>query len=34
MVHEHYAEYVKVMIENGLEDEIKPQSFAGENYEW
>ncbi len=34
MIHEHYNEYVRVMIENGLEDEIKPQNFGGEEYEW
>jgi cytochrome b subunit of formate dehydrogenase len=34
MIHEHYNEYVKVMIENGLEDEIKPQHFGGEHYGW
>lgn len=34
MIHEHYAEYVRVMVENGLEDEIKPQHFAGAHYKW
>jgi formate dehydrogenase subunit gamma len=34
MIHEHYAMYVKVMIEEGLEDEIKPQHFAGQEYDW
>ena len=34
MIHEHYADYVKVMIAAGLEDEVQPQHFAGEHYEW
>lgn len=34
MIQEHYAQYVRVMIEQGLEDEIKPQHFGGEDYEW
>lgn len=34
MIHEHYAHYVHVMIEAGLEDEIKPQHFGGEHFEW
>ncbi|HHC72446.1 MAG TPA: hypothetical protein ENK54_06050 [Thiotrichales bacterium] len=34
MIHEHYAEYVRRMIEAGLEDEIKPQHFGGREYEW
>ncbi len=34
MIHEHYTYYVQVMIEAGLEDEIKPQHFGGEHYEW
>lgn len=34
MIHEHYNEYVKMMIENGLEEEIKPQHFGGEHYGW
>lgn len=34
MIHEHYNDYVKVMIEAGLENEIKPQHFGGERYEW
>ncbi len=34
MIHEHYAQYVKIMIEAGLEDEVKPQHFAGEEYDW
>ncbi|MDH5435704.1 MAG: hypothetical protein OEX83_02990 [Gammaproteobacteria bacterium] len=34
MIHEHYNDYVKVMIEAGLESEIKPQHFGGEKYEW
>jgi cytochrome b subunit of formate dehydrogenase len=34
MIHEHYNEYVKMMIENGLEEEIKPQHFAGKHLEW
>lgn len=33
MIHEHYAQYVRVMIEQGLEDEIKPQHFGGQEYE-
>ena len=34
MIHEHYNEYLRMMIENGLEDKIKPQDFGGESYEW
>lgn len=34
MIHEHYADYVKVMIEAGLEEEIRPQHFGGEHYGW
>lgn len=34
MIHEHYAEYVKVMIEHDLTDQIKPQHFGGEHYKW
>ncbi len=34
MIHEHYQAYVKTMIDAGLEDEIKPQHFGGEEYEW
>jgi len=34
MIHEHYNEYIRVMIENGLEHEIKPQNFGGKDYEW
>ena len=34
MIHEHYAEYVKVMIEQGLEEKIRPQHFAGQEYNW
>ncbi|NOZ37501.1 MAG: hypothetical protein GXP11_05430 [Gammaproteobacteria bacterium] len=34
MIHEHYSQYVRIMIEQGLEDQIKPQHFAGEEYEW
>lgn len=34
MIHEHYAEYVKVMIEHGREEEIKPQHFGGATYQW
>jgi hypothetical protein len=25
MIHEHYAEYVRIMNEQGLQEEIKPQ---------
>jgi cytochrome b subunit of formate dehydrogenase len=28
MIHEHYTEYLRVMKENGREDEIKPQHFG------
>lgn len=34
MIHEHYAEYVKVMIEHGREEEIKAQHFGGVTYQW
>jgi cytochrome b subunit of formate dehydrogenase len=34
MIHEHYAQYVKIMIEAGLEEEVKPQHFAGVEYDW
>lgn len=30
MIHEHYAEYVRVMTEKGLADEIKPQHTGGD----
>ena len=30
MIHEHYDEYVRIMTEHGLQDEIKPQAFAGQ----
>lgn len=29
MIHEHYADYVRMMTEAGLENEIKPQHFGG-----
>lgn len=30
MIHEHYAEYVRVMTEQGLADEIKPENTTGD----
>ena len=30
MVHEHYADYLRIMREQGLEDEIQPQHLGGE----
>ena len=34
MIHEHYAQYVRMMIEAGLEEEIRPQHFGGQEYDW
>ena len=36
MIHEHYAQYVEVMTQEGLEDAIEPQQahFGGRDYEW